>query len=692
MVHRAYFSSPTFSAGLIETFDGDLVRFRGKFFAAEGEAVSLVGHWCYDPRYGEQLDVSEVRFDLPDTPEGLRAYLAGHPAFRGVGEKTAERLVAHAGTADRLDAMLRDGLERLHTALRIPMRTLRTLQEAWIANAERNRLYGYLFAFGLTARQVEKLIDSLGDGVVGVLKENPYLIIEHLSGYGFKRVDGIARKMGIPKDHAGRIRAAIKHCLHEQIRNGHTWVQGADLVRLADDALVMDELDSRQHIAELAREMLESEDLAADGTAVTTPLMLRQERLVWDSFRAHAEAGAGALLPADADDMLTAEQMQAYRAALSGRICVISGAAGTGKTHALSRLTRAFEARGKSIKLCSPTGKAAKRIEQALRNHGLDRTASTIHRMLGYDGATFRCPRVDADVVIVDEFSMVDVPLMAALLERIDLGRTQLILVGDHNQLPPVGAGNILRDIIRHRLAPTAILSTVHRQAGLLERNSMRVLEGTVAPSAVEDGSWIVVDCFREALQIKTYLRDLLLDSVPRKLGFDPIRDVQVITPTHKGPLGTRSLNDMMQYLLHGHVPEKLTVGDKVIQTVNDYDLEVMNGTVGHVVQAADSACVVEFEHSGPRELKGEQVHNIQLAYAMTAHRAQGSEFPCVVVVCHKSHFFADRNWFYTAVTRASKTCILVGDRWGLRNAAHKNRTIKRRTFLDLWASEGRCP
>ena len=267
------------------------------------------------------------------------------------------------------------------------------------------------------------------------------------------------------------------------------------------------------------------------------------------------------------------------------------------------------------------------------------------------------------DVVIIDEASMVDVPLLAEVLRRIDFAQTQVVLVGDHNQLPPVGPGNVLRDILHGNLAPKTVLTEVVRQAGVLKANSTKILSGVIAPTAVNDPGWAVIDSFREPQQVQTYLRDLVVQLIPDRLGYDAVRDVQIITPTHKGPLGTKALNEMMQFLLHGKVEGRFAMGDKVIQTANDYTMGVMNGTIGWVVDIDAGNYFVEFEGGQVHKIDGERLHRIQLAYALTAHKAQGSEFPCAVVICHKSHFFADRNWLYTAVTRASKTCILVGDR-----------------------------
>jgi len=282
------------------------------------------------------------------------------------------------------------------------------------------------------------------------------------------------------------------------------------------------------------------------------------------------------------------------------------------------------------------------------------------------------------------------VPLMYDLLQRINLSRTRLVLIGDHNQLPPVGPGNVLRDLIQHKLVPTIVLTEVMRQAGTLKTNCTGILSSCIALSVPSDEGWLVVDGFSQPEQIQTCLRDMVLTHIPKQLGYDPVKDVQILTPQHKGLLGTQYLNAMMQFLLHGEVNDRFALGDKVIQTQNDYDLGVMNGTIGYVAEQTTRGFVIDFEGAGLKVVEGEDVKNLQLAYVLSAHKAQGSEFPCVIVICHKSHFFADRNWLYTACTRAAKTCILVGDQWGLRQAAKKNNVSNRRTLLSHWATQSR--
>ncbi|MBX3387186.1 MAG: AAA family ATPase [Phycisphaeraceae bacterium] len=694
-VERTYYSDAAFSAGMLRTDDGAKVRFRGKFYAAAGDRLSAIGTWTIDPKYGHQFEVRQLDYELPQTREGIVNYLAKHPAFEGIGEKTAEKIVGVLRDGESLDEALRDRSDDLRRA-GVPQRVIDTLAQAWTEHASENAVRSYLAGFGLTHHQMETLLERFGTSIVSMLKHDPYLLIQHLFGFGFKRVDQIALKMGIAKTHPGRIEAAISHCLGEQVNGGHTWTPGAELVDQANAVLIIDSLDSRSMIEAAGTRLLERGDLVADGNAVTTPRIRDDERSIRDALARYAWLEPGRPIAAAPDADLGNDQREAYRTALASRISVISGGAGTGKTFVVARIAKACResgGSGRTLSLCAPTGKAAKRIEQLLGQQGIDAGASTIHRLLGYNGHEFREGILAADVVVVDEVSMVDVRLMAELLRHIDLERTQLILVGDHHQLPPVGPGNVLRDIIEHGLAPTAVMTKVHRHAGVLKTSSVGVLDGAIARSAEDSQSrWLVVDAFSEAPAIKSHLRDLILDEIPRHLGFDALADVQIITPEHRGHLGTRSINQMMQFLHFGSVEGRFAVGDKVIQTRNDYDLGVMNGTVGFVRAIDKGGVTIAFDGCAAEthELDWPKAQHVELAYALTAHKAQGSEFPCAVVLCHKSHFFADRNWLYTAVTRASHTCILVGDDYGLRRAARHVRNMKRRTLLSLWAGRER--
>ena len=693
-VTRTYVSSATFCAGVIETTDSGRARFRAPFPLPEGEYLTLSGTWKTDPKYGRQFVVKSIVFEIPATDEGLATYLASHPAFKGVGPAIAERLVQDAGGAGEFDRWIRQDLADLEPQSRLSKRVLSQVREAWIANSSSNATRAYLATFGLTPHQMDTLIETYGESVIPVLRENPYVLVRHVANYGFKRVDKIALAMGVRKDHPQRIEAALSHTLAEQTGLGHTWTDSSSLVEWTLDLLALDDLDARTQIRAVAQEMLRDERIAAEGSAVTTPYYLSCETELRAAFESHAWSLVQGRQGLDDTAGLRPLQAEAYRMAIARRISVITGPAGTGKSVVVARIAKSLRGLGLSLALCAPTGKATQRIEQSLREQGESQEAKTVHRLLEYDGREYQRVSLSGgmdhfDVVVMDEASMADVPLLTEVVKRIDFSRTQLILVGDHNQLPPVGPGNVLRDLVRYRLVPVVELTEVMRQAGVLKANCASVLQGQLKPTAEGDSGWTVIDSFKEPLEIQAYLRDLVLDRIPKRLGLDPVHDVQLLTPTHIGPLGTKDLNRLMQQWIHGPVDGRFTVGDKVIQCQNDYELGVMNGTLGFVEGielGKQPTYVIQFEGVGVKQVSGEQLANVRLAYAITAHRAQGSEFPCAVVLCHKAHYFADRNWLYTAVTRARGHCIVVGDRWGLRSAVKKNMAVARRTLLSLWA------
>jgi len=692
-VERVYCASPCFSAGVLEAESGERVKFRGKFQAAEGEPVSIEGAWVEDPKFGRQFAVDRVVYDLPESKDGLIRYLAGHSAFKGIGEATARKIVEYAGTAANLDRLVRDGIQELRAHLRLSMTTLHTLQSAWIKHAAENAVRAYLSAFDLTPHQIDTLLDRFGDGVIGVLKADPYQLIRHVPGYGFKRVDEIARKMRIPKNHPGRIRAGVLHVVHEEVDSGHTWVDAGDLIRRANDLLVLDDLDSLDLIRAAGKTLVDAGDLGADGQAVTLPALLQAERFVFDTFVAIARQPGHAIRfdPALATGLLSGQKI-ALETAVSSRVAVITGAAGTGKTVTISRVAKAFTASGLKVIIAAPTGKASMRAEELLRGHGLDLEARTIHRLLGYDGRIFHVERLDADVLILDEVSMTPVDLMAEVLKRIDFALTTLILVGDHNQLPPVGPGSVLRDILAHGLVPCHVLTEVVRQAGALKQNSTALLDGRVEPTDSSARQWIVIDRFREPLQIQAYLRDLVMEQIPRFLGYGPL-DIQILSPGHRGPLGTREINRMMQYLRHGQVTGRFAVGDRVVQKANDYSLGIFNGSLGAITGIEQDGIHVRFDLEGDRFLKRSKADALHLAYCLTIHSYQGSEARCVVMLLHKSHWHACRQLVYTGATRAQETLFLLGDSWGIRHAVRNRRAAERRTFMDLWATRSKaCP
>jgi exodeoxyribonuclease V alpha subunit len=707
VVETAFYSGLAFSAGRLRTAAGAVVKFAGKVFVRENDAVRLEGHWVDHPKYGRQFEAEFMGHDLEMDPDGLANFLANHPDVRGIGPVKARQIADEFGRG--FDAAIRASPEAVAAAAKVPIETALELQRIWIANSDFNTAMAYLCAFGLTHHQVTTLVGRFGSQVVPILESDPYMLMREILGFGFKRVDKIARKMGTPKDLPSRIRAGLHYSVLAALDDGDCWVEFEDLLDRANTLLVMDTLDSR--------EVIEGhlEALIAEGRLVSQPF----ERLVvadpgihrMETELAEVLKTAGRASPhavAEVDQLLNAEggelnpeQRDAVRNALRYSISLMTGGAGSGKTYAVSTIASIAERLELKIVLAAPTGKAAKRLEEVV-GHG----ASTIHRLLGFNGHTYSRDAlnpIEADILVVDEVSMVDIALAWRLFQAVDRTRTAIVLVGDHNQLPPVGPGNLLRDLVRSLAIPTTVLTRIIRQAGVLKENSTAILAGEVRPTAdAQTGArrpWYVIDRFTDRDDVRRMLLLLFEEVLRERLGYDLIRDVQVLTPIHKGPLGTVELNIELQRLLQrklfnfevpavesGHRP-RIYPGDKVIQTKNDYELGVMNGAMGVAVDVgADGRLVLDFD-GRPVEIEADSdaLANVQLAYATSIHKVQGSEFPCAVVVAHKSHsFMHHRNLLYTAVTRAKESVIILGDRWGIDNCVAKRQVDRRNTFLSF--------
>ena len=715
-VETVFYAGPRFSAGRLTTADGDEGQFAGRLFARENEPVVLNGRWVTHPKYGRQFEVEGMEYDLDLDADGLANYLANHPEMKGIGPVKA-RLIAERFGHD-FDRIITDDPGQIAEAARLSPDAVQKLRVEWLKTRETNKAITWLAAFDLTHHQVTSLVKKFGNDVLGLLKADPYIIVREVRGFGFKRVDKIARKMGTAKDDSARIRAGVLHCVNESLDQGDCWIEFEELVDQANVLLVMDVLDSRDRIEQALDRLIDEKVLVCVSHGGRF-LVAKPEIRAMEEYLAKVFRNGGAPNPHFPDqdrlsDMVTetapqlnAGQRQAAVTALCHSISLISGGAGSGKTFTVSAITGVYEEQGLRVVLAAPTGKAAKRLEQVVGH-----PAGTIHRLLGFNGKDYaRGPDdpIDADVIIVDEVSMVDVPLAWHLFQSIDLERTAVVLVGDHNQLPPVGPGNLLRDLVQSRMVPTVLLDQVVRQAGILKENSIAVLNGEVRKTSDAEPSgrraWYVVDQFTDQWDAQRFVLDLFENVLVERLGFDLLNDVQLLTPTHKGPLGTRDLNCELQRLVQrrlwnveapptppGRRP-KFLAHDKVIQTRNNYEIGVMNGAMGVVLHVGrDGSLGVDFDGI-PVEIEAgsPNLQDIQLAYALTIHKAQGSEFPSAVAAVHKAHsFMHHRNLLYTGVTRARQTTVLVGDRWGISNCARKRKQDDRRTFLSLLLDAGR--
>jgi exodeoxyribonuclease V alpha subunit len=710
-VERVFYAAPDWSAGVLSTLSGGSISFSGKLYARVGDLVVLHGQWVHHHQYGRQFKVASMEYHMPLDKAGLAQYLAHHPDVQGIGPVKA-RILAEKFGHDFENALV-ERAEAMAQAARVPLATIHALRDLWLYNTSLNRISAWLARFELTHHQVSSLIRRLGCNAVGVLQDNPYLLVGEAPGFGFKRVDKIACKMGIPKRHPGRIRAGVIESVENALDLGYCWLRYDELVSDANELLAMDEMESDEWIRDAIKSLvnenllinLHSEDFVTD--VVAKPAIWEMEKSLAETF---ARNRPSVLFSREDAEWLVRRfggelnegQSRAALNALTNMISLITGGAGSGKTFTIKTILDICNARKFRVYLAAPTGKAAKRMEQVTGQR-----ASTIHRLLGYNGREYQHGPdhpLWADVIIVDEMSMVDVPLAWRLFQSLDLEKTAVIMVGDHNQLPPVGPGNVLRDLVQRGIVPTVILDEIVRQAGVLKENSIAILGGKVPKSSERDASgrraWHLFDDFNDPDDIPPFICDMYRQVLAQKCGYDLVNDVQVLTPTHKGPLGTRALNIMLQRLLQkmlydvnvppalGDRPPRILLHDKVIQTRNNYDLDVMNGAVGIVKHApSDGSLAIDFDGTVVTlPAKSSWLKDIQLAYCLSIHKGQGSEYPCVIAIVHKAHSFQHhRNLFYTAVTRARETAIILGDHWGIRDCARKRKVDMRQTFLSLW-------
>lgn len=711
-IEKVYYAGPKFSAGRLLNEQEEEIQFAGNLFARENQPVALLGKWINHPKYGRQFKVETMQHDLELNKDGLVHYLANHPDIKGIGPVKARRIVDKFG--DNFEETLIKEPEKIAKVANLKKEAISRLQEEWLRNRNVNAVLAWLSAFELTHNQVTTLVDRLGDSCLAILKEDPYVLVRELHGFGFKKVDQIARKLGTDKDHPARIKAGLDYCVREALGNGHCWVEYEELLHKTNLLLVMDCLDSRERIDRLLKMMLNQNQLACASHGgrflVAIPEIMAMENDLAKVFMA-GDSPNPAFVGNDFEKLinnnpkpLNKKQFEAIEMVLSNSISLISGGAGSGKTYTVSIINYIYNDMGLKIVLAAPTGKAARRLEEVS-----DTSGTTIHRLLGYDGKNFTHNRhnpIKADLLVVDESSMIDVSLAWHLFEAIDLTTTAVVLVGDHNQLPPVGPGNILRDLIQSHAIPMVILDKVVRQAGVLKENSTAILRGelrkTSEPNSDRCRDWYLADKFTKVEDAGHFLLDIYANKLT-SLGFDLLKDVQVLTPTHKGPLGTKALNLELQKLIQKKlwetkVPEvpagrkpPFLKHDKIIQTRNNYDLGIMNGTIGHIMEVMSNGdLLVNFEGMSVEIKKGSpNLQDLQLAYALTVHKVQGSEFPCAIIMIHKAHsFMHHRNLLYTGVTRAKKTTIIIGDHWGIRNCVKRCQVDSRSTFLSHLLSE----
>lgn len=704
------------TAGRMKTRHGE-VKFAGGVIGLEvGARAKLLGQFKNDPKWGRQFVVKTGSKDLPTDAEGFVELLMADERFKGIGPVRARAII---DVCDALGMELEDALEteedreRLSHRASVPRNVIENLAEMWKKSASENQAKAQLLSLGLSTTAVNKLVRQYGvNFLVEKIKVDPYFLYREVDGFGFKKADAIAARQGMKKTAKPRILAGILAAVDESLQDGHTWTLRSEVLKRAWKILGLKSDEEKDKSRDLLNELEDAKTndygLAFgeldEKRVLARAAVMRKEV---DLLTRLAPQPTTIQWPAiELNPALNEKQREAVLAALAHTRIVITGPAGVGKTFLVGQIIKAYEAAGLQTAVCAPTGKAAKRLEETFAKQGDQRSAYTIHRLLayGFNPATkfkgFQYNSINlhpADLVVCDEASMLDVSLAWHLTDALKPGAT-LVLVGDHNQIPPVGAGAVLRDLVKTKLCPVAELTEVVRQAGVLRQNSLRILKGQLSPTAAPEketgvSPWVVADKLgRPSECVKTVLT--LMEKRLDKYGADALLNTQILAPQRKGPIGIETLNVELQKLvqskLYGvHVEDgnmRLLVGDKVMATQNDYELGLMNGDQG-IVEAEEKDNIIMALGTGELAhrvaVPKKQTGGIALAYAITVHKAQGSEWDFVIGVCHRTNVYMwHRNLLYTLVTRGAKGTCVLGDQSGIRLAVRKVDAQARRTML----------
>jgi exodeoxyribonuclease V alpha subunit len=629
---------------------------------ASGENVRLVGRWTQHAVYGARFRVTSFTPTIPSTEHGMIRYL-GSGLIPGIGPALAARLVERFGP-DTLDVIATQSA-RLREVSGIGKQRAESIAQAVRQRRVEAETMTFLHALGMGPATAREIVRKYGADAPRVVRDDPYLVAEQIRGIGFRTADRIAEALGIAGDDLRRVQGGVLHLIGKAIDDGHVFAT-RDQLRGG-----LDQLDVPSDAVDEALQQLRARELVAiEDDAVYPPPLYRAEILVAEALSALANRPKAKQPVKTHDHTLSESQRSAVEASLGTHLLVLTGGPGTGKTTTVRAIVQAHAALDRRVSLCAPTGRAAKRLSEAA---GFE--AKTIHRLLEWNPATGHFNRnqrvpLEADLILVDEASMLDIRLASQLLAAIPRSAT-LVLVGDIDQLPPVGPGQPLRDLIASRICKTIRLHEVFRQAqqSAIVRGAHAVLEGGM-PEPTPTGTKGDGDLFLIAATEPDTITERLVQALRRMsvaYGFDPLADVQVMTPMRRGPLGTIRLNEVLQETFNpstqqGSVPTSFRRGDKVMQLRNDYDKEVYNGDLGEVHRIEGGVTYVYFD-GREVQYKADELDAISLAYACTVHKVQGSEFPAAVIVMHNAHFMLlNRALLYTALTRAKKLVVLVGD------------------------------
>jgi len=671
-----------------------------------GEWVTASGVWINDRTHGLQFKAQFLRTSAPSSIEGIEKYL-GSGMIRGIGPVYAKRMVKMFGK-DVFD-IIEATPERLREVDGIGPKRADKITAGWADQKVIREIMVFLHQHGVGTARAVRIFKTYGTDAVQVMSENPYQLAKDIRGIGFRTADMIAEKLGIEKTAMIRVRAGISFALSEAMGNGHCGLPRADLIGLAGKLLEVptDLIDSALR-EELADETVTA-DTVGDADCIFLTGLYRAERSIAEHLK-RVQRGALPWPVIDADKalpwieqktglILAESQAEAIRTALQSKTMVITGGPGVGKTTIVNSILRILAAKSVKLLLCAPTGRAAKRMTEAT---GME--AKTIHRLLEFDPKAFGFKRdeenpLDCDLLVIDESSMVDVMLMQSLLKAVP-SNAALLIVGDIDQLPSVGPGQVLADIIGSGAVPVMRLTEVFRQAAQSKIittahaiNAGRMPDLT-PPEGDADFYFVPAADPEQAVE---RIVELVSKRIPKRFGFDPIKDIQVLCPMNRGGVGARSLNIELQAALNPAGDKKVerfgwtfAPGDKVMQIENDYDKEVYNGDIGMIkdIDMDEGEVAVDFEGRIVSFVFGE-LDTLVPAYAATIHKSQGSEYPAVVIPVMTQHYaMLQRNLIYTGVTRGKKLVVLVGQKKAVAISVKNVSGRRRWSKLDEWLAE----
>ncbi|MSR82128.1 MAG: ATP-dependent RecD-like DNA helicase [Candidatus Latescibacteria bacterium] len=657
-----------------------------------GEGVRLEGEWSAHPQYGKQFKFSRYTTLYPATVEGIRRYL-GSGLIKGVGPVTAQRIVDHFGM-QTLEIIERQP-ERLLEVPGTGPKRVEIIVRGWQAQRQIKDVMLFLQSHGVGTAYAVKIYKTYGDQAISLVRANPYCLERDIWGIGFLSADRIARNLGMQPEAPERLKAGLRYVLNQASEEGHVFLPMEELLQAAQQELEIGPELLGQGLAGLAAE----QGAVLDGERVYLPLLHQAEVGIAVSLqrllRAPLRQSEGqteaviAALEAKLGIQYEAQQREGLRVAAQSKVMVLTGGPGTGKTTITRGIIALLEQQGQQVLLCSPTGRAAKKLAEAT-----GRPARTIHRLLG-----FKPPKgfehhqdnpLTAQALIADEVSMIDVPLMHSLLKALPAS-ARLVLVGDVDQLPSVGPGKVLRELIASGVLPLVRLTHIFRQAqqSQIVTNAHLINQGEFPQLNNREARDFFFIEEEEPEKVAALIQELCAERLPRRYNLDPIEDIQVLTPMYRGETGASNLNQVLQQRLNatgvgwkrGSIEYR--VGDKVMQVRNNYEKGVFNGDVGRIraIDVENQAVRVQFEEGVEYDFS--ELDELVLAYAISVHKSQGSEYRAVVLPLTTQHYLMlQRNLLYTAITRARELVVVVGTKRALGIALRNARTTERHTAL----------